>query len=48
MAETRWAEDWPFEIEPLSSLMAAEVRGFDASQPIDDLARDSILEALVR
>ena len=48
MAETRWAEDWPFEIEPLSSLMAAEIRGFDASQPIDDLARDSILEALGR
>jgi len=48
MADTDWADDWPFEIAPLSPLMAAEIRGFDAAWPIDDLARDSVLEALGR
>lgn len=48
MTDTDWADDWPFEITPLSPLMAAEIRGFDAARPIDDLARDSILEALGR
>jgi taurine dioxygenase len=46
MANTVWADDWPFEIAPLSPLMAAEITGFDAAQPIDDLTRDSVLEAL--
>lgn len=46
MATTDWSDGWPFEIAPLSPLMAAEITGFDAARPIDDLARDSILEAL--
>lgn len=48
MANRQSAEDWPFEISPLSPLMAAAVTGFDAATPIDDFARDSILEALGR
>ena len=48
MANRQQAEDWPFEISPLSPLMAAAVTGFDAATPIDDFARDSILDALGR
>lgn len=47
-ADTHWQEDWPFDVESLSLLMAAEITGFDAAQPLDDVARDSILEALGR
>ena len=46
MATTDWSDEWPFEIASLSPLIAAEITGFDAARPIDDLARDSILEAL--
>jgi len=37
----------PFDIRPLSDLMAAEIVGFDLSQPFDDATRDAILDALV-
>lgn len=46
MADTQWADDWPFDVAPLSPLMAAAITDVDAAQPIDDIARDSILEAL--
>lgn len=36
----------PFEVRPLSPLMGAEIRGLDASLPIGDAVRDSILDAL--
>lgn len=48
MTNIQWAEDWPFETEPLSPLMTAEISGFDAAQAFDDFTRDSILEALGR
>lgn len=48
MTNTQWAEDWPFEIKPLSPLMTAEISGFDAARAFDDFTRDSILEALGR
>jgi taurine dioxygenase len=38
----------PFEIRPLSPLMAAEILGLDLSQPVDDAMRDAILAALNR
>ena len=38
----------PFEMRPLSPLMAAEVLGLDLSQPVDDAMRDAILAALHR
>ncbi len=38
-------EPWPFTLCPLSPLMAAEVLGLNLSQPIDDVLRDSILDA---
>ena len=48
MGETQWSEDWPFEVDPLSPLMAAEITGLNAAQSLDDFVRDSILEALGR
>ena len=38
----------PFRIQPLSPLMAAEVRRLDLSQPVGDAMRDAILAALNR
>ena len=48
MGKTQWSEDWPFEVDPLSPLMAAEITGLNAAQSLDDFVRDSILEALGR
>ena len=39
---------WPFDIRPLSGLMAAEILDLDLAQPVGDAMRDSILAALNR
>ena len=31
MGKTQWSEDWPFEVDPLSPLMAAEITGLNAA-----------------
>jgi taurine dioxygenase len=39
--------EWPFEVAPLSDVMAAEICGLDLAQGIDDQVRDAIREAFL-
>lgn len=50
MSENRRPDrnDWPFDLAPLSDIMAAEIRGLDLAQDIDDALRDAIREAFLQ